>query len=103
MNSSLLHLVKNAFLCGFASAIVLHIPIIGGLWGLFSFGPLTSLFPEFTATGEHVEYGFLWLFIKSFYGWFVITAYYTVLWIGLLCLVRLLQLAYAKISHQNDA
>lgn len=76
--------VLTACLFALLSTIALHIPILGGVWGLLSLGPLWELFPELEKTGTHVEFGFLWLIVKSVFGWFVITAYYLLIWLLIL-------------------
>lgn len=77
-------LVLTACLFASLSTVALHIPILGGIWGLLSLAPLWEFFPELEQTGTHVEFGFLWLIVKSFYGWFVITAYYLLIWLLIL-------------------
>jgi len=82
------------FLCvcipgAIVSTYVLQIPFVGGVWGVLTILPLTLIFPEFGSTGPHVEYGFLWLIIKSTYAWTVLISYYFVIWAMFFFLAKL--------------
>ncbi|MCC2616338.1 hypothetical protein LJ739_08810 [Aestuariibacter halophilus] len=88
----------TVFFISLLSVVALHIPFIGGVWGLLTLGPFTSVFPEFAKTGEHVEYGFLWLIVKSFYAWTVLVVYYASVWFFLFGLFKLIKSLHAKVS-----
>ena len=54
-----LKLFVRAFIFAVLSVIALQVPILGGLWGLLTMMPLTTILPEFGSSGAQVEYGFL--------------------------------------------
>lgn len=86
-----LKILLLTILLAFLSVLVLRVPILGGLWGVITMLPLTSVFPEFGRTGVHVEYGFLWLVIKTNFAWIVLFSYYFVFWSLILLLVHFIR------------
>ena len=92
MNPILLKYIRNCLFLAISSAGLLHVPILGALWGLLTLMPLTHFFPELGRTGVHVEYGFMWLIIKSPFAWITITLYYLIFSALLLAIPILLKL-----------
>jgi len=49
---------------------------------LFAF-PVFDVFPDLGKSEEHIEIGFLWVIVKSQKAWFILSIYYSILWVVL--------------------
>lgn len=78
-----------SLLSGFLITTLTFVPIISMIVGLVAF-PILSI-PGFESTGKHVEYGFMWLTLKSVESWILFILYFSILSFIVLWLVSFIK------------
>jgi hypothetical protein len=74
--------VTFSLIIGTCATVLMQIPLVGVLF-MFVMIPFTSLlsvaFPYLTQTGEHVDFSFIWIILKTPFAWFVYISYFSLL------------------------
>ncbi|ADO77498.1 hypothetical protein [Halanaerobium praevalens] len=69
--------IMISLVSGGAITALTTVPFISMIIGLAAF-PVLNI-PGFESTGKHVEYGFMWVTLKSIESWILLISYFSII------------------------